>query len=90
MIDIQNFFDQPVKNVLRTDDNIPKIATGQWDSYTTGRLLDYLYFKEYCKIIAIDLRKQKALDTDTKVVPQINLTGNYFEKYSIERKPIQR
>ena len=29
MIDVQNFFDQPVKNVLRTYDNIPKIATGQ-------------------------------------------------------------
>ena len=29
MIDGQNFFDQPVKNYLRTFDNIWKIATGQ-------------------------------------------------------------
>ena len=34
--DGQNFFDQPVKNDLRTFDNIPKITTGQGDNYTTG------------------------------------------------------
>ena len=32
----QNFFDQPVKNNLRTYDNIPKITTGQRDNYTTS------------------------------------------------------
>ena len=31
-----------------------KIATGQEDNYATDYLLDYLYFKEHCKIIAID------------------------------------
>ena len=34
MIDGQNFFDQPVKNILIT--YIRKIATGQGDDYTTG------------------------------------------------------
>ena len=29
MIDKQNFFDQPVKNYLRTYDNVWKIAIGQ-------------------------------------------------------------
>ena len=41
MIDGRNFFDGPVKNDLRTYDNIQKIASGQGDDYTTGRLLDY-------------------------------------------------
>ena len=27
-----------------------KIATGQGDDYTTGCLLDYLYFKDHYKI----------------------------------------
>ena len=36
MIDEQNFFDQPVKNNLRTYDNIQKIAFDQGDDYTTG------------------------------------------------------
>ena len=40
MIDRQNFFDEPVKNDLRTYDSIKKIATGQ-EEYTTGCLLDY-------------------------------------------------
>ena len=39
MINGQKFFNQPVKNDLRTYDNIQKIATGQGDDYTTGCLL---------------------------------------------------
>ena len=46
MIDGQNFFDQPVKNNLRTYDNVQKIMIGQGDDYKTGCLLDYPYFKE--------------------------------------------
>ena len=40
VIDGQNVFDQPVKNNLRTSNNILKIA-GQGDDYTTGCLIDY-------------------------------------------------
>ena len=36
-------FDQPVKNELRTHDNIRKITTGQEDDYRTSCLLDYNY-----------------------------------------------
>ena len=50
-IDGQSFFDQPVKNNLRTYDSIQKIATGQGDDYTTGSLLDYIYFKNFYKMI---------------------------------------
>ena len=64
MIEEQNFFDQPIKNNLRTYYNIRKITTGQEDDYATGCLLDYHYFKEYYKIIAIDLSKQQALDAN--------------------------
>ena len=55
MINGQNVFDQPVKNDLITYENIRNIATGQADDYTTGCLLDYPYFKNYYKTIAIDL-----------------------------------
>ena len=44
MINGENFFDQPIKNNKVTYENIRKIATGQGDDYTTGCLLDYLYF----------------------------------------------
>ena len=76
MIDEKNFLDYPVKNDKVTKDNIRKIATGQGDDCTTGCLLDYIYFKKYYKMIAVDLSKQQALDADPKAVQQINFTAN--------------
>ena len=73
MIDGQNFFDQPIKNDMRTYVNI---ATGQGDEHSTGCLLHYSYFKENCKMIVIDLSKQQALDADSKAILQKNFTGN--------------
>ena len=61
MTDGKNFFNQPVIRDMRTYDNIQKIATGRGDDYTTGCLLDYDYFNNYYKMIAIDLSKQKHL-----------------------------
>ena len=50
MINGENIFDQPVKNVLVTYENIQRIATGQGDDYTTGCLLDFNYFRNFYKI----------------------------------------
>ena len=72
----KNFFDQPINSELKTYENIRKIATGQWGDYTTGCLLDYSYFKENYKMIAIDLSKQQALDADPRAIQQINFTAN--------------
>ena len=55
MINGENFFEQPVKNNKVKYENIGKIATGQGDDYATGCLLDYLYFKDSYKMIAVDL-----------------------------------
>ena len=68
MIDGRNFFDQSIKDDLEIYDNIRRIATGQGDDYTTGYLLDYLYFKKYSKSIAIDVSKQQKLDADPKAI----------------------
>ena len=68
MIDGKNFFGQPIKNDKVTYDNIGKIVTGQGDGYMTGWLLEYTYFKKYCKMIAIYLSKQQALDADPKAI----------------------
>ena len=76
MIDGKNFFDQPVKNDKATYENIRKITTGQRDDYTTGCLLDYVYFKKYYKMTSVDLSKQQALDADPKAIQQINFTPN--------------
>ena len=42
MIDGRNVFEVPVKNNMRTYENIRKIATDQGDDYATGCLLNYL------------------------------------------------
>ena len=76
VINGKNFFDQPIKNNKVTYDNIRKIATGQGDDYTTGCLLDYPYFTDTYKMIAVDLSKQQALDADPRAIQQINFTAN--------------
>ena len=76
MINGENFFDQPIKNNRVTYENIRKIATGQGDDYTTGYLLDYSYFADTYKMIAVDLSKQQALDADPRAIQQINFTAN--------------
>ena len=76
MIDGKNVFDQPVKNDKVTYENIRKIATGQGDDYTTGCLLDYIYFRNYYKMGAVVLTKQQALDVDPKAIQQINIASN--------------
>ena len=75
MINGENFFDQPVKNNKVTYEN-RKIAIDQGDDYTTGCLLDYPYFTDTYKMIAIDLSKQQALDTDPRANQQINFTAD--------------
>ena len=76
MIDGKNFFDQLVKTSNVTYENIRKIATGQGDDYTTGCLLDYIYFKNYYKMITVDLNKEQVLDVDPKAIQQIDFTPN--------------
>ena len=56
-------------------ESIRKIAAGQRDDYTTGYLLDDLYFKENYKVIA-DQGKHQALDADSRAIQQINFTVN--------------
>ena len=38
-------------------------------------MLDYAYFKDNYKLIAVDLSKQKALDADTRAIQQIIFQG---------------
>ena len=76
MIDGRNFFDQPINSMSKTYENIRKIATGKGDDYTTGCLLDYPYFKQNYKMIAVDLSRQNELDADPSTIQQINFTAN--------------
>ena len=71
LIDDRNFYDHPISNQVKKYDEIRKVATGKGDDYTTGCLLDYQYFKDHYRLIAVDLSKQKDLDADPRAIQQI-------------------
>ena len=68
LIDRKSFFDLPVKYEEAYEKMI-KMSNN--NDYTTGNLLDFGYFKENYKLIAIDLSKQ----TKLKDPQQINFIG---------------
>lgn len=71
---MDNFFDQHIKNHIKSNKNIRKVAIGKED-YTTACYL-ILISKEICQMIPIDTRKQQTLDADPKVIQQINFAAN--------------
>ena len=75
LIDVRNFYNQPINNQIKRYDEIRKTATGKADVYTTGCLLDYQYFKDHYQLIAVDLSKQKDLDADRRAIQQIEFYG---------------
>ena len=74
-IDRKIFYDQSINDTIKQYNEVRKISTGQGDDYTTGCLLDYIYFKDDFRLITADLSKQKALDADPKAIQQIIFTG---------------
>ena len=74
-IDDRSFYDQSFNDLIKQYDEIRKISTGQGDDYTTGCLLDFAYFEKNYRLIAANLSKQKALDTDSRAIQQIIFTG---------------
>ena len=75
MIDGRNFYDQPIIDLIKQYDEVKKVSTRHGDDYTTGSLLDYAYFKDNYRLIAVDLSKQKALDADLRAIQQIVFQG---------------
>ena len=73
LIDGSNFYDQPINGLIKQHDEVRKVLAGYGDDYTTVCLLDYAYFKDNHKLIAVDLSKQKALDADLGAIQQILL-----------------
>ena len=73
LIDGKDFFDLPVKNEEEAYEKIIDMSNN--NDYTTGDLLDFAYFKENYKLIAIDLSKQ----TKLKDLQQINFIGKLDE-----------
>ena len=69
LIDRTSFFDLPVKNEEEAYEKTRDMSNS--NGYTTGNLLDFAYFKENYRLIAIDLSRQ----TKLKDPQQINFIG---------------
>ena len=76
LINGTSFFGVAVKNIEKTFENIIEMSKN--NDHTTGNLLDYDYFLNHHKLIAMDLSKQFALkNPDLK--QQINFIGKEDE-----------
>ena len=67
LTDSRKFYDQAINDQIKKYDEIRKIATRRRDDNTTGCLLDYQYFKDYYRLIAVHLSKEKELDSDSRL-----------------------
>ena len=72
LIDEKSFFDLPVKNKEEAYEKIIEMSNN--NDYTTGNLLDFAYFKENYKLIAINLTKLKDPE-------QINFVGKLLNRH---------
>ena len=53
-----NFYDQSINDIIKQHDEFRKVSTRYGDDYTTGCLLDYAYFNDNYRLIAVDLCKK--------------------------------
>ena len=68
-IDGRNFYDQPINDSIKQNDEVKKVSAGQGDDYTAGCLLEFAYFETNYRLIAADLSKQRGFKSNS---------NNYF------------
>ena len=79
LIDGKSFFDLPVKNEEEAYEKIIEMSRN--NDYTTGNLLDFAYFKENYRLIAIDLSKQAKLkDPQHTLILLVNFKTKLMEQ----------
>ena len=88
LIDGKKFLEIPVKNKKEACEAIIEMSKN--NNYTAGNLLDFEYFKDHYKLIAIDVSKQIELE-NLDLKEQINFIGRLEENnatkfFIIEKK----
>ena len=71
IIDGRNFYDNPIESDIEKYRELKKVMIAKGEDYTTGSLLDFNYFDQHYKLVAVDLSKQKELDADPRAIQQI-------------------
>ena len=80
LIDQKTFFEIPVKNEEEAYEAIIEMSKN--NDYTTGNLLDYEYFSNHYRLIAIDLSKQIELENPA-LKQKSNFIGRLEENATI-------
>ena len=76
LMDGKPYFEIPIKNKEEAYEEIIEMSKN--NDYITGNLLDYEYFKDHYKLIAIDLSKQIELE-NPDLKQQIHFIGRFEE-----------
>ena len=71
IIDGRNFYDNPIESDIEKYRELKKVMIGNGEDYTTRALLDYNCFKKHYKLVAVELSKQKELNSDPRAIQQI-------------------
>ena len=82
IIDGRNFYDNPIERDVEKYRELKKSNDWKRRRLYYGSLLDYDYFKKHYKLIAVDLSKQKELDSDPRAIQQIEF--KYMLKKQIQ------
>ena len=75
VINGKNFYDQAIDSDIKRYEEIRKLTTGQGEDYTSRCLLDYDYIKNHYSVIAVDVSREKELDSYRKAIQQIEFVG---------------
>ena len=66
IINGKNIYVQAIDSDIKRYEKIKKLTRGQGDDYATICLFDYDYIRNQYRLKAVDLSRQKKLDTDPK------------------------
>ena len=65
-----SFYDQAIDSDIKQYEEIKKLTTGKGEHYSTVCILEYDYIKNHYRLIPVDLRIQRELDANPKVIQQ--------------------
>ena len=68
IIDGRDFYDDPIESDIEKYRKLIKVMIGKGEDYTAGSLMDFNYFDKHYKLVAVDLSKQKELDTNPRAI----------------------
>ena len=74
LIDVRAFYDQNITDNIIKYNELVNLTTGKSKDCTTGCLIDYDFYVNEWKVVAVDISKQSVLDSDPRSIQQVEFT----------------